>query len=105
MAAVKIELDPGYGFIEFAVGDKTSKPIDLYAAIDRYYKLREKHTVASPDTASKVDWDALWAEWQDYLATFDVPLEGLSVAMMPKTVETILESIENLRKKDPQPAS
>lgn len=111
MGATKIDLDPGFGFAEFTIGDKTSQPVDLYAANDKYVTLRDKHAVpvaGSTDPTVQVmdvNWDALWTEWRAYLETFGFPTDGLSIAMMPRTVEAIQDAIANLRKKDPQPAS
>ena len=106
MAAAKIDLDPGYGFAEFTIGDVTTKPIDLYAAHDKYVAIYGKHTMPPSDDGKLVtDWDAVWKDWLTFLEEHGFPVGKMSSAAPAKVLEAIREAIEGLRKKDPQPAS
>ncbi len=94
-AATKIALDPGFGFAEFAIGDKVSDPIDLYLANDHFVALQAKHGA---------DGAVLWESWRAYLEEKGFPAE-LSIAGLVQVVNEISAAIGGLRKKDPQPAS
>lgn len=93
-AATKIAIEPGYGYIEFQIGDTTSSPIDLYAASDRFDATLAEHTVDGV-----TDWDAVWTKMREYLATFGIPT-SLSTAGVVSIVNSIRKSIEGLQKKD-----
>jgi len=94
---VKIDLDPGYGYAEFAYGDVTTKPIDLFASNDHYISLLQKH---KDDTET----DPLWAAWRAHLEGLGFPA-GLSLGSLVFVKDKIVGLVADLRKKDLQPAS
>lgn len=98
-AATKIAIEPGYGFIEFQIGDTTSVPIDLYAASERFDAACAEHT----DDGGTA-WEPVWAKMREYLANFGIP-STLSIAAVVQIVNEIRNTIRGLQKKDRPPES
>lgn len=104
MPATKIAIDPGYGFAEFEFGDTTSKPIDLYAASEKYDDIVAKNTTCRDTDEGETNWPEVWDAVRAYLAEFGVP-NTLSLAGVIQVVNEIRKAIAALQKKDLPPAS